>query len=107
MHRLAHAKAAGQVAQHIDAPEARHRRRQRGRDLRPVEQVGGQEQPVVARVAKGGLQGFKLPADQHQPRALAGKGGGHRLPEVAGGAGHHHRLVLEAHGVTPWRLLAW
>ena len=95
VHRAAHAKAAGQVAQHVDAAEARDRRCHRGIDLLRIEQVERREQAFGALVAEGARQAFGFRRDQHQLRAACGEGRGHRAAEVAAGAGDHDAAVIE------------
>ena len=101
MHRIAHAKAAGQVAQHVDAAKALHRRCQCRRHLRAVQQISCHVQPLLARFAQRRLQRRHRAPEQHQARALRGKGSSHRLAQVAGGAGHEHGFVFKVHAETP------
>jgi hypothetical protein len=90
VHRLAHAKAAGDVAQHVDAAEPRQRLLHHGLHLRRVEQVARREQPRGAFSAEGTLQQRRVAVDQHQCRALGLEGRGQCAAQMAGGAGDEH-----------------
>ena len=105
MHRLAHAKAAGDVAAGVDGAKAVERLLNAGLHGVPIHQIDRQQQDVVC-VVERRLQRVQASIRQHQSRATLPEGGGHGLAEMAGGAGDEHGL-RRAHAPAPSRLAAW
>ena len=69
VHRTAHAKAAGDVAEHVDSAETAQRRRHGGFDLSLIQQVGWREQTLRVLAAVGPLEALTT-TGQHQVRTV-------------------------------------
>ena len=101
MHRLAHAKAAGDVAQHVDAAEARHRGIDCGVDLSLFQEIRRREHALVIFAVVRAFEPGPIAVDQNQVGAAFREGMGHAAAKVAGGAGHHHGCVTHVHVHPP------
>ena len=95
VHRRPHAERAGDVAQDVDASEALERLVRGALHAVRIPQVGLDEDVVI---------GFRfLSIEQHQARAELIERLRHRAAEVAGGARHHDRALVEPHLPLPDR----
>ena len=106
MHPFAHVKAAGQMAQHVDAAGACDGLADAVGHLLAIQQVdlgqlGVRDAAVVL------TQRARVAIQQHQPRALAGEVGHHGGAQVAGGAGDENGGAGFGHGAACARLSAW
>ena len=94
---MAHAKSAGDSAQHVDAAVPVGGVLDRCGDLGTVEQVGGSEVLALVLRPKPLLQSLSVKVEQHQRRPVLPEPGGDCLPQVAAGACHQNHLIPVVH----------
>ena len=86
MHRLAHVKAAGQVAQDLNAAGFGQCRIHARGHLLAIQQIGLDHHRIAQRAGVG-LQGLGIAVQQQQARAPLRKMRGDGRAQLAGGAG--------------------